>query len=380
MERNKVLIIEDEESAFRNIKDKIIPQEMFSVFDHDGSAVGGLSEDEKYSITKFHSTESGALRKSMDYIAETINDHYQEIGLIICDLLINGNDNAGSKIIESIRHSQGFRFNKQWYGKEVPILIVSQLVDKDQLKAYEKSSGNCFFLSKTTAFSNEGAAILNTILRGLVEQFNEKFNKYDSKKQYKVALSFTGSNIGEDGKELKIRSFIAAIANILSCYYTSERVFFDMNQQESSNAKNTEQFVETYNDAEYVIVFISEGYKNKKSRWSSAEWEVIKKLDLSKRVIFIAIDSTLKESEFKTELGIDEVIYRDMLGFCSDYNELLNVADSETVAWIKDNVSNLPITELAAHIVNGFNEKSSKIIKEAAGFIIETIKKREART
>lgn len=378
MERNKVLIIEDEESDFRNIKDKIIPQEMFSVFDHDGSAVGGLSEDEKNSITKFHSTESGALRRSMDYIAETINDHYKEIGLIICDLRINGNDSAGGQIIESIRHCQGFHFNKQWYGKEVPILIVSKLVDKDKLRAYEKSSGNCFFLSKSTAFGNEGAAILNTILRGLVEQFDEKFNKYDSKKQYKVALSFTGSNI-DDGKELKIRNFIGAIANTLSYYFTSERVFFDMNQQESSNAKNTEQFVETYNNAEYVIVFISEGYKNKKSRWSSAEWEVIKKLDLPKQVIFVAIDSTLKESEFKTELGIEEVIYKDMLGFCSDYNKLLNVADSETVGWIKDNVSNLPITDIAARVVKGFNEKSTKIIKEATGFIIETIKKRETK-
>ncbi len=378
MERNKVLIIEDEESDFRNIKDKVIPQDMFSVFDQEGLAVGDLSEEEKETVTKFKSTEPGALRRSMDFITETINNHYQEIGLIICDLRINGNDNAGSQIIENIRHSQGFRFKKKWYGIEVPILIVSKLVDKDKLRAFEKSSGNCFFLSKTTAFSNDGAAILNTVLRGLVGQFDEKFKNYDSEKKYKVALSFTNSNIDEDGRELKIRGFIEAIANGLGNYYRSKRVFFDMNHQEMSNGKNFDQFVETYNDAEYVVIFISEGYKNKKSRWSTAEWEVIKKLDLSKQVIFVAIDSTLKESEFKTELGIDEVIYNDMLGFCSDYNKLFNVAESETIGWIKENLNVLPITQIAAQVVTICNEKSSKIIKEAASFIIETIKQREA--
>jgi hypothetical protein len=119
MKRNKVLIIEDEEPHYRDIKDKIIPQEMFSIFDQEGSAVGSLSVEEKDSVTKFHSTETGALRKSMDFIVETINNHYQEIGLIICDLRINGNNEAGGRIIETIRHSR-FRFNNTWYGKEVP--------------------------------------------------------------------------------------------------------------------------------------------------------------------------------------------------------------------------------------------------------------------
>jgi hypothetical protein len=261
--------------------------------------------------------------------------------------------------------------------KRGAILIVSELVDRDKLRAYERSAGNCIFISKMTAFSDEGSASLSSVLHSLAMQFDENSKIKDSKKQYKVALSFTGSNVDADGKELKIRGFIEALANALSKYYTSDGVFFDMNHQEASNGKTSDQFVKTYNNAEYVVVFISEGYKNKTSRWSAAEWEVIKKLDLKKQVIFVAIDSTLKESEFNTDLGIDEVIYKDMLGFCSEYNNLLNVADSETVGWIKENVSSLPVTQIVAHVVKSYNEKSSKIIEEAASFIVKTIKKRE---
>jgi len=379
MERNKVLIIEDVKSHFENIKNNIIPQGMFSIFDSDGSHIGSLSEEEDMSVAKFSSTEPGALRKSKDFIAKAIDKHYKEIGLIICDLRINDNNYAGVEIIDMIRNNQSLTFGKSWYGEEVPILVVSELTDMEILGAYERASGNCFVLSKTTAFSNNGAAILNRILYGLVKQFDEKYRQYDLIKRYKVALSFTGCNVDNDGKELKIRGFIQAVAHELSKFYTTDKVFYDMNHQEGSNAKNTTQFAETYNNAEYVVVFISEGYKHKTSRWSTAEWKVIKNLDLPKQVIFVAIDSSLKAEEFKNELGIKEVIYKDMLQPCSDYNKLLSVGDSEIVGWIKDNTSSKSVTDIAAHVLGHYEEKAPKIIKEAAGFIDATIKEREVK-
>ena len=377
MERNKVLIIEDKKPDFENIKNNIIPQGMFSIFDSDGSHVGTLSEEEDMSVTKFSSTEPGALRKSKDFIAETINKHYNEIGLIICDLRINGDNSAGDSIIHMIRNNLVFNFSKPWYGEEVPILVISGLTDKEILEAYERASRNCFVLSKATAFSNNGAAILNRILYGLVKQFDEKYSLYDSIKKYKVALSFTGCNVDNDGKELKIRGFIQAVAHELSKFYTTEKVFYDMNHQEGSNAKNTTQFAETYNNAEYVVVFISEGYKHKTSRWSTAEWEVIKNLDLSKQVIFVSIDTSLKAEDFKKELRIKEVIYKNMLQPCSEYNKLLSVGDSEIDGWIKDNTSSKSITEIAAYVLGHYKEKAPTIIKGAAKFIVGAIKERE---
>lgn len=152
-----------------------------------------------------------------------------------------------------------------------------------------------------------------------------------------------------------------------------------MTHQEESNAKDKEVFANTYNNAEYVVVFISEGYKNKKSRWSSAEWEVIKKLDLRNKVIFVAIDSTLKEDEFKSCLEIDEIIYINMLGLCSDYNKLYNVEDAETVSYIKNNIQIMSITQIAAYTIKNYCDKSETIIKEAVELIVNTINERESK-
>ena len=152
-----------------------------------------------------------------------------------------------------------------------------------------------------------------------------------------------------------------------------------MTHQEESNAKDKEVFANTYNNAEYVVVFISEGYKNKKSRWSSAEREVIKKLDLRNKVIFVAIDSTLKEDEFKSCLEIDEIIYINMLGLCSDYNKLYNVEDAETVSYIKNNIQIMSITQIAAYTIKNYCDKSEIIIKEAVELIVNTINERESK-
>ena len=62
METWKVLIIEDEKSDFEKIKADVVPQEMLSVFDEGDNTTGELSECEMYSVTKFKSTEAGALK------------------------------------------------------------------------------------------------------------------------------------------------------------------------------------------------------------------------------------------------------------------------------------------------------------------------------
>lgn len=81
METWKVLIIEDEKSDFEKIKADVVPQEMLSVFDDADNATGELSEREMDSVTKFKSTEAGALKASMSFIADTLNNHYQDISL-----------------------------------------------------------------------------------------------------------------------------------------------------------------------------------------------------------------------------------------------------------------------------------------------------------
>ena len=377
MDKKSVFIIEDEESDYKEIKFKIVPAGLISLLDKDDPSSDGLSDKETESLNKFKSTETGSLRRSMDYIAQIIKENYKEIRLIICDLRINSDDNAGSQIIEMIRKNHIPDFNRDWYCEDIPIVIISKLIDQEKLKAYEKSSGNCFFLSKDTAFTSEGSGLLRSIVYRLSEQFNDKYAKNDSEKKYKVALSFTNDNVVEDGKILKIRNFIHEVAKGLYAKYSQEKVFFDMDQQEESNGKDVNYFTDNYNNAEYVLVFVSEGYKNKKSRWSTAEWEVIKNLDLKNKVIFVAIDSTLKESDFNTHLGINEVIYKDMLPWCSDYNNLLSAKNNDCVNYIKDGFWEKSTVQMMAHAIEMYRQESSKIIKEAVDFIIKTIETRE---
>lgn len=379
MNNKRVFIIEDDKADYKTIKNHIIPQDLDSLFINDDSASCELTDKETDALNVFMSTEENALHRCMTFIADIIRDNYETIRLIICDLRINADDTAGRQIIEMIRNKRIPNFDKDWFCEEVPIVIISRLTDQAKLDAYAKATRNCFFLSKDTAFTKDGASLLGSIVYRLAEQFEDSYKKHVAEKQYKIALSFTNSNIAEDGKELKIRSFIQEVAKGLYANYSGSKVFYDMDKQEESNAKDKDFFADTYNNAEYVVVFISEGYKNKTSRWSTAEWEVIKNLDMKNKVIFIAIDSTLKESDFKNCLGINEIIYKDMIAWCSQYNQLLNADEAEIINFVKDGYWKKSIVQMMAHAIGRFKEESPKIVKEAVEFIDKTIKKREER-
>lgn len=374
------MIIEDEKSDFEKIKVDVVPEEMLSVFDDADNTTGGLSERETDSVMKFKSTEAAALKASMSFIADTLNNHYQDIRVVICDLQINGDDNAGARIINMIRLSKNLTFNKSWYGENIPIVIISKLEDKDRYKALEMAADNSYFLPKSEALTSDGSALLRTIISKMAKRFEKLYQDYESRKKYKVALSFTASNTDADGKELIIRRFIQEIVRELDEEYTREKVFYDMNHQEESNGKDKEEFARTYNDAEYIVVFISEGYKDKTSRWSTAEWEVIKNLEnREKKVIYVAIDSTLKEEDFKNCLGVKEVIYKDLLSLCSDYNKLYHAEDEELIQNVKENFYKMSAIQIAAYSIDHYYNHAPGIIKEATSFIVKTINLRDSK-
>ncbi len=380
MDTWKVLIIEDEKPDYEKIKADVLPQEMMSVFDDADNTTDGFSEREMDSVTKFKSTQVGALRASMSFIADTLNNHYHDIRVIICDLQINGDDTAGASIIDMIRHSTNLTFNKAWYGENIPIVIISKLEDRGRYRALENAADNSFFLPKSEALTPDGSALLRTIISKMAKRFENLYGEYESRKKYKVALSFTALNVDADGKELKIRRFIQEIVRELDEEYTREKVFYDMNHQEESNGKDKEIFAQTYNDAEYVVVFISEGYKDKTSRWSTAEWEVIKNLENREhKVIYVAIDSTLKEEDFKDRLGIKEVIYKDLLSLCSDYNKLYQAKDEEIIQNIKENFYKMSAIQIAAFSIDHYYNHTPGIIKDASTFIINTINLRDSK-
>lgn len=379
MNNKRVFIIEDEEADYKIIKNQVIPQGLDTLFISDNSVSCEFTDKETDALNMFKSTDENSLHRSMNFIADIIRSNHETIRLIICDLRINANATAGRQIIEMIRNKRIPNFDKDWFCEDVPIVIISRLTDQDKLDAYARATRNCFFLSKDTAFTKDGASLLGSIVYRLAEQFDDSYRKHVAKKRYKIALSFTNSNIAEDGKELKIRSFIQELANGLYAKYSGGRVFYDMDKQEESNAKDKYFFADTYNNAEYVVVFISEGYKNKTSRWSTAEWEVIKSLDMKNKVIFVAIDSTLKESDFKKCLGINEVIYKDMIAWCSQYNQLLNADEAGIINFVKDGYWDRSIAQMMSNAIRRYKEESPKIIKEAVEFIDKTIKIREER-
>ena len=100
---------------------------------------------------------------------------------------------------------------------------------------------------------------------------------------------------------------------------------------------------------------------------------------MKNKVIFVAIDSTLKESDFKKCLGINEVIYKDMIAWCSQYNQLLNADEAGIINFVKDGYWDRSIAQMMSNAIRRYKEESPKIIKEAVEFIDKTIKIREER-
>jgi predicted nucleotide-binding protein len=180
MKTKKILIIDDEPKEYeylkcwlKSIEYCVLPEE----FSEMSKAVDPNCEGEGIG----------------DYVMRQIKEHYEDIGLILCDVVFGdadaGGDNLwGGDIIRSIRNNNEIE-TSNWTSM-VPIIAVSQFADKHRV---EVARDGADFVS-----SKPKSEIEKKILKYVIETQVNKFEKYlNMKKKDKKKVFIVHGHDGE---------------------------------------------------------------------------------------------------------------------------------------------------------------------------------------
>lgn len=154
----KILIIEDKKTDFKLLKD----------------AIEGL----KYSVLPIDFDE---MKKTMDsnlkgeryvdYAIRQIDDHYEDIRLIICDIKLGSNLNGGIEVVRKIRNYQDL--NQYGWTALVPIIAVTR---HDDLRLGIVEAGADFVIDKPEKKSDPQMRLLKTIIGNQIIRFEDRLN------------------------------------------------------------------------------------------------------------------------------------------------------------------------------------------------------------
>lgn len=367
MEKFGVLIIEDNPKDYKSIKYNILPSNCFSVLDsRRKNKKLDLSGEETKANDLFRETGETSLKQSEKYVVDIIRKHQDSLRMIICDLQINGDDEGGTQLIKAIKNID----SNDWFARQIPILILSNMTDDKIAIAVRESIGRCLYFTKKAAMKS--IDIIKDVITYMVSDFDGKCKKLKYEKPYTVALSFTRSTTNESGEDVYLRGFIEDIAHGLYCLYGKEKVYYDVDNKTKTASRTPKELAKIYNKSEFVVVFLSKSYVDQTSKWVREEWEIIKKLVSEKRVLFMKLDSMVKSDDFEDKLGISELIYIDLTRHCSEYNKIVEgIADR-----YRENFSDFydgPFSAFAKFAINEYQDFLRQDVAQAAKDIMDTI-------
>lgn len=269
-------------------------------------------------------------------LKKLIEENYSNLKAIVCDVKLGeqkeyNNIDEGVKVIEWIRNPLNEINLSKDYLKYIPIIVFSSLSNATRDRQDRAvGAGATGYVPKNDAeiSAKRASETLQALLQSQANYFDYIY-KTLNKKEFKVALSFTGNR----GTELH-REYIEEVASYLSTIFTCKRVFFDRKQLESGKtiSYSKEDFRQIYkNRSEYIIVFISRDYNTKDSPWTQKEWEGIKEYyKVSKhQVIFVVLDKGFTEIDFKKKMDIEPVIWLDASEYIEDFYKIRKCKDSE---------------------------------------------------
>lgn len=345
----KVLIIEDDYLDYIKIQIKLIPDGLLGGFpfkrkgdkrkkkerflqeanikDSTMLPEECLTMEERDFIKLLRTHDS--INRVQDRVKQIIEEHYNELRLITCDLQICGLDQGGNILIEYLRKKEGQDKitipGKPWFMQEIPIIVTTKLEGQEPLESMHRGGKNCISIKKSDVLDNAHAAnVFRNIVDREVSRFDELFEKKSRERNYKVALSFTGCN----GRE-KHREFVEEIAHVFYEKFGKDKVFYDFDKLKSGDTvrlgKN--DFTKLYADqCEYVVVCLSEDYASKDSPWTKKEWEGIRQR-ISKMpmcVVFVCIGDRVEESKVKSALKCDPGLWISANGCRKEYYRMLD--------------------------------------------------------
>lgn len=328
----KILAIEDDPDAMESIRNslptgyELIPSNSRSFSD---ICKHGLKGECRVDDSNSYTTLEKELKK-------LIEENFLSLRAIVCDVKLGeqeeyNNVDEGVKVIKWIRDPRNGINLSQDYLKYIPIIVFSSLshATRDRQDRAVEAGATGYVPKDDSDISEQRTS--DTLQALLLSQANyfDYIYKTLNKKEYKVALSFTGNR----GTELH-REYIEEIASFFSTSFTCKRVFFDRKQLESGKtlSYSKDEYRQIYkNSSEYIIVFISRDYNTKDSPWTKKEWEGIKEYyKVSKHhVIFVVLEKGFTEIDFRKKMGIEPVIWLDASECIEDFYKIRNCKDSE---------------------------------------------------
>ena len=193
MGKSKVLLIEDEANDFFVTK-KWLESLGYSVLPADFQEMSRVL----YSKDSIPSIE--------EFIISQIKDNYEDLKLILCDMQIGFDDQAGLKIVKSIREHKGIN---SLYGLTVPIFAISRL-DDDNLKNEMLAAGADYVVERCALTSHTTELLFKKQSEGFtfsenIEVIDNK-NKEHIKKRAKVFIVHGHSELNLHKTKLAILS------------------------------------------------------------------------------------------------------------------------------------------------------------------------------
>lgn len=241
---SKILIIENEQSAY----DKIVD----SIPGYDFLPKKGDFIDTKDKIQT-------NLKCACECISDLIKQNCSDLRCIICDLKLSSV--KGKEIIHYIR-KQFSMDNYPDFNKFVPIIAYTQFTDANLLEDALKEGADAALRKNVTS------EYLKYIVERQVEQFSDLCNKFILKKPYRVGITFCGKDA---------RPFVKELANSLAVEFSKHKVFFDEFHEEKLKSLSADEILEKIytQQCEYVVLFMSKNYQ--KNYWTGkVEWEAIR--------------------------------------------------------------------------------------------------------
>ena len=333
MEKYKVLIIEDNPEDYIKIQENLIPdggvsrlpydfdintdkdkrrryiRELNTDLDDKIKPEDCLSEEEQALTTLLR--PKGGLKEAESMIDRIIKENYNDLRLVICDLKLCEDNEAGKEIIRHLREDR-ILDDTPWFLKNIPIIILTG-VDGVAVGASERGGINSRVFKKIDVLYNMRGksvsddtnnldscqSLFRSIVDMLATNFDDQYNKHLTK--YKVALSFTNVNDLEDCI-IPHREFVEMFVHCLYPYFTREKVYYYEDKPDNNNlGKDLEEIYKE--KSEFVIVFISDDYNTHDKSTTQTEWKAIKEKYESrgwKGVVFVPIENSVAN---RTSIG-----------------------------------------------------------------------------
>ena len=418
MEKYKVLIIEDKQEHYIEIQDKLVSDKGLSRLPYNLEVSDSHNSMRRQFLREFYANledkisadecmsefeitftnllrQEGSLNEAIQQIDQIIRDNYRELRMIICDLELCTEPEAGVNIIRHIRNDKILEDYYFWYQKKIPIIILTGLDGYNPIDATNVGGWNCRLFKKVDLLAthepishNENDAcgnnsigscqsIFQSIVDMLATEFEQTYQHYMNLKEYEIAISCSGLNDIIQNNLIPHKEFLSIFANCLYSFFTEKKVFFYGDNYRITNFKADIDHIYG-RECKYVIVVITDDYNTETKKITQEEWRVIKERyeQLNwEGVFFVTIETSVANiSIIKRNLGLSEDI--PFIDFSELREKFYNIIKDQCVI-IQDFAKDQ--TESDYSIFHRYKNVQDELKKEIKNRIIDAIIRKEER-